>query len=77
MIESLGGEVVKAVFLMELAGLKGRERLEGYDVDVNPENLISSIPLSGDHPGGSGAGQGNHSGRNTSRCGWKDTVMTV
>ena len=30
----LGGEVVKAVFLMELAGLKGRERLEGYDVDA-------------------------------------------
>ena len=34
MIESLGGEVVKAVFLIELAGLKGRERLEGYDVDA-------------------------------------------
>lgn len=34
MIESLGGEVVKAVFLMKLAGLKGRERLEGYDVDA-------------------------------------------
>ncbi len=34
MIESLGGKVVKAVFLMELAGLKGRERLEGYDVDA-------------------------------------------
>ena len=33
MIESLGGEVVKAVFLMELAGLKGRERLAQYDVD--------------------------------------------
>lgn len=32
MIESLGGEVVKVVFLMELAGLKGRERLKGYDV---------------------------------------------
>ena len=27
-----GGEVVKVVFLMELAGLKGRERLKGYDV---------------------------------------------
>ena len=27
MIESLGGQVVKIVFLMELAGLKGRERL--------------------------------------------------
>ncbi|HIZ06462.1 MAG TPA: adenine phosphoribosyltransferase [Candidatus Eubacterium avistercoris] len=34
LIESLGGEVVKAIFLMELAGLKGRERLKGYDVDA-------------------------------------------
>ena len=33
MIEELGGKVVKAIFLMELAGLKGRERLKGYDVD--------------------------------------------
>ena len=33
MIEALGGKVVKIVFLMELAGLKGRERLKGYDVD--------------------------------------------
>ena len=33
LIEGLGGEVVKTVFLMELAGLKGRERLLGYDVD--------------------------------------------
>ena len=33
MIEELGGEVVKVIFLMELAGLKGRERLQGYDVD--------------------------------------------
>lgn len=33
MIEELGGEVVKVVFLMELAGLKGRERLKGYDVN--------------------------------------------
>ena len=32
LIEQLGGEVVKVVFLMELAGLKGRERLAGYDV---------------------------------------------
>lgn len=32
MIEKLGGEVVKVIFLMELAGLKGRERLKGYDV---------------------------------------------
>ena len=33
MIEELGGEVVKILFLMELAGLKGRERLKEYDVD--------------------------------------------
>ena len=33
MIEELGGEVVKVLFLMELAGLKGRERLKNYDVD--------------------------------------------
>lgn len=33
MIESLGGEVAKIVFLMELAGLKGRERLNGYDIE--------------------------------------------
>ena len=32
MIEELGGKVVKIVFLMELAGLKGREKLKGYDV---------------------------------------------
>ena len=32
LVEELGGEVVKIVFLMELAGLKGRERLKGYDV---------------------------------------------
>lgn len=32
LIESLGGEVVKLVFLMELAGLKGREKLKEYDV---------------------------------------------
>lgn len=32
LVEQLGGEVVKVVFLMELAGLKGREKLEGYDV---------------------------------------------
>lgn len=32
LIESLGGQVVKIIFLMELAGLKGRERLENYDV---------------------------------------------
>ncbi|HIY55392.1 MAG TPA: adenine phosphoribosyltransferase [Candidatus Dorea merdavium] len=33
LIEGLGGKVVKAVFLMELAGLEGRKRLQGYDVD--------------------------------------------
>ncbi len=32
MIERLGGEVVKICFVMELAGLGGRKRLEGYDV---------------------------------------------
>ena len=32
MIEALGGTVEKIVFLMELAGLKGRERLKNYDV---------------------------------------------
>ncbi len=33
MVERLGGKVVKIVFVMELKGLKGRERLAGYDVD--------------------------------------------
>ena len=33
MIEKLGGVVVKVVFLMELAGLHGRDRLKGYDVE--------------------------------------------
>ena len=32
LVEQLGGEVVKTVFLMELAGLNGRSKLEGYDV---------------------------------------------
>ena len=32
MVEQLGGQVVKCIFLMELAGLKGREKLAGYDV---------------------------------------------
>ncbi len=32
LVEQLGGEVVKIVFLMELAGLEGRKRLEKYDV---------------------------------------------
>ena len=32
MVEALGGEVVRVVFLMELAGLKGRERLKDYSI---------------------------------------------
>jgi len=32
MVEQLGGEVVKICFVMELAGLKGREKLAGYEV---------------------------------------------
>lgn len=33
LIESLGGEVVGVVVLMELAGLKGREKIAGYRLD--------------------------------------------
>ena len=33
LIEELGGEVVKVLFLIELAGLNGREKLKGYDVE--------------------------------------------
>lgn len=33
MIESLGGQVVKIIFLIELAGLEGRKKLENYLVD--------------------------------------------
>lgn len=32
MVEEMGGEVVKLCFVMELAGLKGREKLAGYDI---------------------------------------------
>ncbi len=32
LIEKLGGTVVRICFLMELAGLHGRDRLKGYDV---------------------------------------------
>ena len=32
LIEQLGGKVVKVILLMELAGLKGREKLAGYEV---------------------------------------------
>ena len=33
LIEELGGDVVKVIFLIELEGLKGRERLAGYSVE--------------------------------------------
>ena len=33
LVEGLGGEVVKICFIMELAGLSGRERLAGYPVE--------------------------------------------
>ena len=33
LVEDLGGKVVRMVFVMELAGLKGRERLKDYPVD--------------------------------------------
>ena len=32
LVEELGGQVVKMIFLIELNDLKGRERLAGYDV---------------------------------------------
>lgn len=32
LIERLGGKVVKLIFVIELEGLKGREKLKGYDV---------------------------------------------
>ena len=34
LIEQLGGEVVKIVFLLELAGLEGRKRLSKYKVET-------------------------------------------
>ena len=34
LVERLGGEVVKTVFLMELEGLEGRKKLEGDDVET-------------------------------------------
>lgn len=34
LVEQLGGEVVRIICLMELAGLKGRDALKGYDVDA-------------------------------------------
>ena len=32
LVEKLGGKVVKAIFLMELSDLQGREKLKDYDV---------------------------------------------
>ena len=37
LVEELGGEVVKIIFLMELEGLKGREKLKGYDVSASAD----------------------------------------
>ena len=34
LIEQLGGDVVKVLFLMELAGLEGKKRLANYDVEA-------------------------------------------
>lgn len=33
LVERLGGEVVRLIFLIELAGLNGREAVKGYPVD--------------------------------------------
>jgi adenine phosphoribosyltransferase len=33
LVEDLGGEVVGMLFVMELAGLKGRERLKDYHLE--------------------------------------------
>ena len=33
LVEEPGGEVVKVLFLMELEGLKGRDKIAGYDVE--------------------------------------------
>ena len=34
LVEGLGGKVEKILFLMELEGLEGRKKLEGYNVDT-------------------------------------------
>ena len=34
LVEKLGGSVVKCLFLIELAGLNGRQKLAGYDVEA-------------------------------------------
>lgn len=33
LVEKLGGQVVKTVFLIELEGLKGREKLKDYEIE--------------------------------------------
>ena len=33
LVEKLGGKVIRMVFVMELAGLEGRKKLEGYEVE--------------------------------------------
>ena len=33
LVEELGGKVVRMLFVMELAGLEGRKKLAGYDVE--------------------------------------------
>ncbi|HHT97166.1 MAG TPA: adenine phosphoribosyltransferase [Clostridiales bacterium] len=33
LVELLGGEIVKIIFLIELNGLNGRDKLKGYDVE--------------------------------------------
>ena len=45
LIEQLGGEVVKICFVMELAGLKGREKLSKYPV----ESLVYAESSHGQH----------------------------
>ena len=34
LVEQLGGEVVGVVVLMELAGMEGRKKIEGYRLDA-------------------------------------------
>ncbi len=34
LVEMLGGEVIKIIFLMELKGLNGRQKLQGFNVDA-------------------------------------------
>jgi len=33
LVEKLGGKIVALAFLVELEGLKGRDKLKGYQVD--------------------------------------------